>query len=245
MWVDTNVHLELIKSDPVMILARAKAAGVRVHCSETHPEQWTWLSGIKGVYKAYGLHPNYCQSSLWSDALRRHLIADPLACIGEVGLDFRDHMPPSILQIECLKAQLDLAVELDRAVIVHSVKAHQSVLKCLRQSGCRRFTVHAFTGSAEIAKNYLDLGGYLSVGGLITRLPAPKVCSVFATLSPDRLLLETDAPDLPPHNISASEPCHLPLIGQVMAEMLGLSKEVLAEVTRLNAARFFGFDSVR
>ena len=245
MWVDTNAHLELIKADLVTVLASATAAGVQVHCSGTHPEQWTWLSGIEGVYKAYGLHPKYCQSSLWFDALRRHLMADPLASVGEVGLDFRAHMPPRILQIECFKTQLDLAVELDRAVIVHSVEAHQSVLKCIRQSGCRRFTVHAFTGSAEIAKNYLDLGGYLSVGGLITRSPAPKVCSVFARLSRDRLLLETDAPDLPPYGISASEPCHLPLIGQVMAEILGLSKEALADVTRLNAERLFGFDSVR
>ena len=97
----------------------------------------------------------------------------------------------------CLCEQLELARSFDRAVIIHAVKSHNEVITSLKRVQCERFVIHAFTGSKEIAEAYLSLGGYLSAGGLITRKPHPRALSVFQSIPKSRLLLETDAPDLP------------------------------------------------
>ena len=97
----------------------------------------------------------------------------------------------------------------------------------------------------EIAEAYLSLGGYLSAGGLITRKPHPRALSVFQSIPTSRLLLETDAPDLPIAGERQGSPAHLPMIGRALARDLGLSESVLHRLSTQNAQCLFGCDFAR
>jgi TatD DNase family protein len=240
-WVDTNVHLERLGPSPDDVVSQVRRANIAVIASGTQPEQWRWLQSIRGVGKAYGLHPEAIPATGdWLTELRSCLLHEVDAAVGEVGLDWRPAFANHDLQVQCLRAQLALAIELDRAVILHVVKAHQVMLAILRDFPGLRFTVHAFTGSLDIADQYLALGGYLSAGGLLTRKPAPRVLSVFATMPEDRILLESDAPDLPIAGQTVSDPCHLPEIARVLAAVRGVSTASLAIQTQQNARVLFG-----
>ena len=231
---------------PEAVLDRARQAGVTVIATGTHPAQWQWLQSIQGVRKAYGLHPEAIpEAGDWQSALRACLSEDPTAAIGEVGLDWRASFADREVQIRCLRDQLALALEWDRAVILHVVKAHEAMLAILADFPGLRFTVHAFTGSSEIADQYVALGGYLSAGGLVTRKPAPRVCAVFASMPADRLLLESDAPDLPMAGQMVSDPSHLPEIGRILATLRGVSTASLATQTQQNAQALFGSGCVQ
>ena len=242
MWFDINAHLELMSSPPEHVLEEARAVGVNFIATGTHPDQWHWIEG-QSPYVAFGLHPHYVdQPSPWLSILDDLLTRYPQSAVGEVGLDFRSGMPDKELQIHAFESQLALAQSLDRAVIIHAVKSHHEVINSLRRMKCERFVIHAFTGSREIASAYLSLGGYLSVGGLITREPKPRVISIFQSMPRNRILVETDAPDLPIAGEQEGSPAHLPLIGCALAKDLGLSESALQQLCTQNAQNLFDYD---
>ena len=242
MWVDINIHLELISTPPDQVLKDAHAANVTYIATGTHPEQWRWLEG-RAPHVAFGLHPHYLtDESDWLVTLEDLLHRDERRAVGEIGLDFRRGMPQPDYQIRVFENQLSLAQSLDRAVIIHTVKSHHEVIASLKRVRCERFVIHAFTGSRDLAQTYLSLGGYLSAGGLITREPKPRVVSVFQSISKERILLETDAPDLPIAGHHLGSPAHLPQIGRGLAEILGFTETALQQLSTQNAQRLFDYD---
>jgi TatD DNase family protein len=242
MWVDINAHLELMSSPPEHVLEAARSVDVNFIATGTHPDQWHWIES-RAPYLAFGLHPHHVdQQCPWLSILEDLLTRYPQSAVGEVGLDFRSGMPSEESQIHAFESQLALAQSLDRAVIIHAVKSNHEVIKSLRRLKCERFVIHAFTGSREIASAYLSLGGYLSAGGLITREPKPRVVSVFQSIPQDRILLETDAPDLPFAGEQEGSPAHLPLIGCALAKDLGFSESALQQLCTQNAQNLFDYD---
>lgn len=242
MWVDINTHLELMSAPPDQVLTDAHAANVTYIATGTHPEQWRWLEG-RAPHVAFGLHPHYLTvESDWLVTLEDLLHRDEQRAVGEIGLDFRHGMPRPEHQIRVFENQLSLAQSLDRAVIIHTVKSHHEVIASLKRVRCERFVIHAFTGSRDIAQTYLSLGGYLSAGGLITREPKPRVVSVFQSISKERILLETNAPDLPIAGHRLGSPAHLPQIGRDLAEILGFTETGLQQLSTQNAQRLFDYD---
>jgi TatD DNase family protein len=242
MWIDINAHLELMSSPPEHVLEATRAVGVNFIATGTHPDQWRWIEG-QSPYAAFGLHPHHVdQQCQWLTILEDLLTRYPQSAVGEVGLDFRSGMASKESQIHAFESQLALAQSLDRAVIIHAVKSHHDVINSLRRVKCERFVIHAFTGSHDIASAYLSLGGYLSAGGLITREPKPRVISVFQSIPRDRILLETDAPDLPIAGEQEGSPAHLPLVGRALAGILGLSESALQQLCTQNAQNLFDYD---
>ena len=242
MWVDINTHLELMPTPPGQVLKDARTANVTYIATGTHPEQWRWLEG-QAPHVAFGLHPHHLtDQSDWLVTLEDLLHRDEQRAVGEIGLDFRRGMPQPDRQIRVFENQLSLAQSLDRAVIIHAVKSHHKVIASLKRVRCERFVIHAFTGPRDIAQTYLSLGGYLSAGGLITREPKPCVMSVFQSIPKERILLETDAPDLPIVGHRHGSPAHLPQIGRVLAEVLGFSELALQQLSTQNAQRLFDYD---
>ena len=242
MWIDINTHLELMSTPPDQVLKDAHAANVTYIATGTRPEQWRWLEG-RAPHVAFGLHPHHLtDESDWLVTLEDLLHRDEQCAVGEIGLDFRHGMPQPDLQIRVFENQLSLAQSLDRAVIIHTVKSHHEVIASLKRVRCERFVIHAFTGSREIAQTYLSLGGYLSAGGLITREPRPRVVSIFQSIPKERILLETDAPDLPILGYRHGSPAHLPQIGRGLAEILGLTETALQQLSTQNAQRLFDYD---
>lgn len=243
IWVDCNVHLERLPGPYREVLDRAQQASVRCVATGTDPRQWQWLAAIEGVHKAFGVHPQAQDVPAdWLDQLHHHLIEHPHAAVGEIGLDFRAGYPEADVQLAVCRAQLDLAVRLERPVILHAVKAHHALLPLLAASGLSRFMVHAFNGTKEVAEAYLELGGFLSAGGMMTWNPPPKGLDVLSKIPLHRLLLETDAPDLPVEGRESGEPSDVSAIGAALAAARGLSVQALARQTRLNAEALFGVD---
>jgi TatD DNase family protein len=242
VWVDINVHLELMSASTESVKQSANALSVNFIATGTHPEQWRWLVG-RTRYLAFGLHPQHAvDSSDWLSLLEHYLCSYPDSALGEIGLDFRPYMPAQDIQQRVFENQLALARELDRPVIIHAVKSHTEVISTLRRVGLNRFVIHAFLGSEDIAAAYLILGGYLSAGGLMTRTPRPRALDVFRNMPLHRLLLETDAPDLPLTGRVEGSPADLPMIGRSLAADLGISVSVLEQLSHSNACVLFDHD---
>ena len=245
MWVDINAHLELMSSPVAVVLREAQEASVSFIATGTDPQQWKWLNG-RVPYAAFGLHPHkVTRNKSWLCELERLLIENPLSPVGEIGLDYRSHMPAFKMQCACFEDQLCLARELDRPVIIHAVRSHGEVIASLKKTQCTRFVIHAFSGSQEIANIYLNLGGYLSASGLITWRPVPRSVAVFQSIPRDRLLIETNAPDLSPLGVVKGAPKYLPFIASALARHLRISEASLQYQLWSNTCHFFDFDFAR
>ena len=146
--------------------------------------------------------------------------------------------------------QLRLAREMDRPLTVHCLKAWGALFDCFDEAPPpAQFLMHSFGGAIETARRLIPLGAFFSFSGHFLHPRKSAVLEVFRQLPPDRILLETDAPDmLPPAEIithplleNYNHPANLPSIGHALATEFGLPPEALAEITRVNTRRCFGF----
>ena len=189
------------------------------------------------------------------DVLRatvQHLRAQgvPVAALGEMGLDFHYSPRAARPQIELLREQLRLALELRLPVIVHSREADQATLEALAGHAAawsgepgRIGVLHCFTGSGPFARSLLDLGFCISFSGIVTFRNAAPLREVAAAVPEDRLLIETDTPYLAPvpQRGRRNEPAFLPHVAQELATVRRCAVEHIAEVTTANASRLFGW----
>ena len=198
----------------------------------------------KRVYAAVGLHPNYVaegQPTDWAEIreLARH---DAVLAVGETGLDFHHECTPHPQQMDSLVQHVDLALTLDKPLIIHARKADEAVLEVLSsRRGPLRGVRHCFDASAQTAARYVDLGFHVSIGGLVTRPGYKKLKAAVRSLPGDRLLLETDCPYQTPeaHRGQRNEPAFLVDTARAAAELRGESAVELARITTANARRLF------
>ena len=269
MWIDTHCHLDAPEFGPdhgLALRARALAAqrGVGLcvipAVMRRNLDTVRLLAHQMGDAYALGIHPLYVPQAADEDldALDAALIAhrgdQRLVAVGEIGLDF---FVPALCepamrtrQAYFYRAQLRLARKHDLPVILHVRRSADAVLKHLRELPTGGGIAHAFNGSAEQAKAFTSLGFSLGFGGASTFEPAKRLRALAAELPLSALVLETDAPDIPPQWLYATAaereggklqglntPAELPRIGEVIAELRGLSPEELAAVTTANAVR--------
>lgn len=200
------------------------------------------------MWAAAGLHPH--DASLWDAALEERLrawLAHPkCVALGEIGLDYHYDLSPRDVQRAVYEAQLDIALELGLPVILHIRDAHGENTDLLRgrvRAGrMPRGVMHCYTGSWESAKEYLDMGLYLSLSGAVTFKNAPKLSQVAQNLPADRLLVETDCPYMAPVPMRGrrNEPAFVRYTAQRVAELRGVTLEELADQTARNAMALFG-----
>ncbi len=205
---DSHCHLQDRRLDGVRdeVVSRAVRAGVSgCRTCGTSPEDWEAVAALRSlpdfeVRKAFGVHPWYAEGlpGDWLARLRGHLERDPAAWVGEIGLDAIRRPALSEASRAVLKAQLELAAELGRPVILHGAKALDELLAACRPfAGCvPAFMVHAFGGSEEQLRAWLEFGADISIGGVATR--SARLRRLAATIPPERLLIETDSPDMMP-----------------------------------------------
>ena len=204
------------------------------------------------MWCAVGIHPHDCQHleripdevleelyNLVRDPESRH--RDKIVAIGEIGFDY--YWPPvnKELQREYFARQLEMACELDLPVIIHDREAHADSLEMVKQYPDVRGVFHCYSGSDEMAKEFLKLGWYLSFGGPVTYKNAEKVRRAASVVPLDRLLLETDCPYLTPHphRGKINHSGRLNLIAEMQAELHGVAIEQLAAVTEHNVRTLF------
>jgi len=206
----------------------------------TSEEDWPAVATLAAenprfVVPSFGLHPWKVEqrSNDWLDNFRHFLSIHPHAPIGECGLDRWMKNPDLTVQHEVFRAHLALAVELHRPLTIHCLKAWGPLLDELRQApALPKFLLHSFGGSLETARECLKLGAYFSFSGSFLHPRKDKVRSVFASLPPERILVETDAPDMaPPHP-------EFPLDGLNHPANLALVSRQLSDLTRLPESTF-------
>lgn len=259
-WIDTHCHLDApeFDADRDRVRERAAQAGVRhlviPAVARAHWDAVVQLARRHGDSYALGIHPLYTPQAREEDiAQLRHMLEqlrdDPhLVAVGEIGLDFFVPGLDAGRQAWFYEQQIALAREFGLPVILHVRKSSDHLLKVLRARPVAGGIAHAFNGSAQQAGAFVDLGFKLGFGGAVTYDRALKLRELAATLALESLVLETDAPDIPPHWLYATAgqraagqpqgrntPAELPRIAAVIAQLRGLTPQALAEATGRNA----------
>ncbi|MCL1983273.1 MAG: TatD family hydrolase [Clostridiales bacterium] len=220
-----------------------------------HAEKYPWC------YAAAGYHPHDAKEmdDMGFQMIRALAKKPKVVAIGEIGLDFHyDHSPRDV-QRECFRKQIRLANELKMPIVIHAREADEEVLRILREEQAfsnertnwfpkiqgapdARVLLHCFSGSAELARQYVRLGGTISVAGPITYKNARKGVEVVMEVPIDRLLVETDAPYLAPEPMRGkrNKTPYVEYTARKVAEIKGLAYEEAAKATCENAKRFYG-----
>jgi TatD DNase family protein len=259
MLIDTHCHLDAAEFDPDRdeVVQRSLDAGVggivipaigRINFQAVRD----LAHAVPGGAYALGIHPMYVRHAEEGDldALRaaaRAALADPrFVAIGEIGLDF---FVPEISQgIERERqehfyaAQLDIAAEFGLPVLLHVRRSQDMLLKYLRRKpGVPGGIAHAFNGSAQQATAFVERGFALGLGGAMTYARALQIRRHAVDVALEHLVLETDAPDIPPAWLREPDrrnaSFELPRIAGVLAELRGVAPEVIAVATTANARR--------
>ena len=262
LWIDTHCHLDAaeFQSDRDAVRAAARAAGVG-HLVIPAVQRSDWravmaLAHRHGDSYALGIHPLYTPQAQEGDvaALRtllQDVQGDPhLIAVGEIGLDFFVPGLDAQRQIWFYEQQVLLAREFGLPVILHVRKSSDRLLKTLRAYPVEGGIAHAFNGSWQQAQTFIALGFKLGFGGAVTYERALKLRELASQLPLESIVMETDAPDIPPHwRYTTAEqraqgqaqgrnsPGELPRIAATVADLRGMDVQALAEATSQNARR--------
>ena len=263
-WIDTHCHLDAAEfdADRDAVRQNAKSLGVETcvipAVMASHFDEVRLLAHRHADAYALGIHPLYTPQAEDKDlaTLDTHLHAhrdDPrLVALGEIGLDGfvpEINTPEAFAkQTHFFEAQLQIAQRHQLPVILHVRRSADGLLKGLRQFPVAGGIAHAFNGSLQQAKMFIEMGFKLGFGGAMTYDRATKLRALATELPLSALVLETDAPDIPPHWIyttaedrekgkaqGRNSPAELPRIASVLAELRGISLEELAAATSTNA----------
>jgi TatD DNase family protein len=252
--IDTHCHLDVAEFDPdrQAVLARARANGVTAIVvpgviAPGWDYLWRFCAGESDLYPALGLHPVYLDRHQEGDlaALEKFLAERRPVAVGEIGLDYFVTGLDRQRQQALFEAQLELARDARLPVILHVRKAHDPVLATLRRIRVPGGIAHAYNGSLQQARQYLDLGFKLGFGGMLTYERSRRLRLLARELPAEAIVLETDAPDLTvaQHRGLRNSPEYLPHCLAALAEARGESREDLARQTSANARAVLGLDS--
>ncbi|MCZ6623705.1 MAG: TatD family hydrolase [Deltaproteobacteria bacterium] len=199
-----------------------------------------------GLFATVGMHPHDAKDVSDEDFQRlKDLTRNPkVVAVGETGLDFYyDHSPRQV-QMELFSRFIQMARETELPLVVHDREAHREVAELLRREGKGEVqgVIHCFTGDYEAAREFLDLGFYLSFTGIITFKNAEPLRDAVRRLPLDKILVETDSPYLAPvpHRGKRNEPAFVRLVAETVARVRSVPLEDVAEATNRNAQKLFG-----
>jgi TatD DNase family protein len=252
--VDGHCHLEAKHfPDLKAVLDRALAAGV-VHSvvvgqleapgdfgqalavARAHPDRLTATLGI---------HPHDAAQATEADfaVLEAACATADVHAVGEAGLDFYYDRSPRDVQAAVFRRQCALSVRVAKPLVVHVRDAHAECAEILRTERPTPGVIHCFTGDVTAARRYLDLGFHLSISGVVTYKKTEPLAEAVRFAPVERLLVETDSPYLAPvpYRGKKNEPAYVVETARRVAELKGVSLDVLAERTSLNASRIYAF----
>lgn len=198
-----------------------------------------------GLYATVGMHPHDAKHVGTGELKRlKALAANPrVIAVGETGLDFYYSHSPHDTQCSVFSQIIGLAREVDLPLVVHERDAHRDCADLLRSLGAGRSrgVIHCFTGDYDAARNYLDLGFYLSFTGIITFKNADALREVVRKIPLERILVETDSPYLTPvpHRGKRNEPAYVRFVAQTIAGVKNVELEEVARVTTDNVRQLF------
>lgn len=252
--VDTHTHLNDVKfaGHEQEVIERARENGVTrlINMGDTlasSAKAVELAAAYEGVYAGVGIHPEeaFPMTGKDDEMLAAWTEQPRVVAIGEIGLDYYWEKDPEKrqLQQQIFIRQLDLARQLHLPVCIHDRDAHGDTLAILKKEGKGlRGVMHCFSGSWEMAQELLKLGWYIGVDGPLTFKNAAKLPEIVQRFPLERLLVETDAPYLAPVPMRGkqNEPAFVRYVAEKVAEIKGISVDLVAEQTSRNAEELYG-----
>ena len=254
MLFDTHAHLNDPAFDPdrEALMESFAAAGVglvmNAGCSldssrdiVAMAEKYPWL------YASVGSHPDSAgevSEEVIEEYRKLCKLSDKVKAIGEIGLDYYYEDIPREIQQKAFRMQMALAKELDLPVIVHERDAHNDGLAIVKEFPTVKGVFHCYSGSAEMARQLVNLGWYIGFTGVLTFKNARKAVETAASIPLDRIVLETDCPFMAPEPFRGkrNHPGYLYRMAEKLAEIRGISLEEVHAATYENGKRLYRID---
>lgn len=263
MLFDAHNHLQDKRLDPWRdeIIAHMPQSGlIEMIVHGSSPDDWGAVASLaarnRWIRPAFGLHPWHVteRGEDWLSKLLGYLLAHPSAVVGEIGLDRWIENPDMEAQMACFRAQIALAVELDRPATIHCLRAFGLLEETLRSMPLPRrgFLLHSYGGPAEMVSDFIKLGAYFSISPYFAHPRKAAQLAVFGQIPMDRLLAETDAPDMRPpddrnpHPLQSVEgdalnhPANLTVSYDLLAKVHGLEAAEVEQCIARNYRALFG-----
>ena len=251
MLFDTHAHLndpafdpdreELLESFATAGVGLVMNAGCSLESSRDIVEmaaKYPWL------YASVGSHPDSADEvcdAVIEEYRKLCKLSDKVKAIGEIGLDYHYEDIPREIQQKAFRMQMALAEELDLPVIVHERDAHNDGLAIVKEFPTVKGVFHCYSGSAEMARQLVDLGWYIGFTGVLTFKNARKAVETAASIPLERIVLETDCPFMAPEPFRGkrNHPGYLYRMAEKLAEIRGLSVEEIHTITTENGKRLY------
>jgi len=251
MLFDTHAHMNdpAFDEDREAILLGLKDKGVALMmnvgcCLESSKDCVAMANKYPFVYASVGTHPDSADEvdETVLDAYRMLCKQnDKVVAIGEIGLDYYYETIPREIQQRAFRLQLELARELDMPVIVHERNAHDDGMRIVKEFKGVSGVFHCYSGSAEMARQLVDMGWYIGFTGVLTFKNARKAVETAASIPLERIVLETDCPFMAPDPFRGkrNDPGYLYRMAEKLAEIRGISVEEVHRVTTENGKRLY------
>lgn len=253
MFIDTHAHLFYanFENDVDKVIEKAKQSGVDYIIVpgtdvETSKKAIELSDKFEIIYAAVGIHPHDTKD--WNESLLDQieiLSKHPkVVAIGEIGLDYFYDFSPKEKQIETFTSQIELALKVNKPIIVHNRDANFDMMNIIRsfKGSNLKAQFHCFAGSLEDARELIELHHYISFTGNITFKKMDSLRNILSRISVENLLLETDSPFMTPvpHRGERNDPAFVKLVAEKIAEVHHLRVEDVARTTSYNAYKLFG-----
>jgi len=253
MYFDTHAHYDFdaYDADRDDVLASLSANGVDnvINTGSSVMSSYRSLklaNQYNYIYASAGVHPHYVANMTDEDLATIRKLATDERCvaIGEIGFDYYYKHSTPAEQLKWFEAQLEIAKEFDKPVIIHSRDATADTLQVLRDHNITRGIVHCFSGDEQAATAYAKLGLLIGIGGVITFQKNQKTARAINTVGSSHIVLETDCPYLAPDPFRGkrNDSTMLKYICEKVAGILEISHEDTANITTYNARKLFGLE---
>ena len=251
MLFDTHAHLNdpAFDTDREELMNSLAAAGVglvmNAGCSlESSREIVEMAAKYPWLYASVGSHPDsadeVCEAVI-EEYRKLCKLSKKVRAIGEIGLDYHYEDIPREIQQKAFRMQMELAAQLDMPVIVHERDAHNDGLAIVKEFPKVKGVFHCYSGSAEMARQLVELGWYIGFTGVLTFKNARKAVETAASIPLDRIVLETDCPFMAPEPFRGkrNHPGYLYRMAEKLAEIRGISVEEIHQITTENGKKLY------
>ncbi len=252
MYIDTHTHLydEQLMTDEQQVQRAIAARVTRMYmpnCDSTTIAGMLQMADTwpENCFPMMGLHPTYVKENFETELalVGKWLAERKFYAVGEIGLDYYWDLTFKAQQIAAFEAQIDMALQYKLPIVIHSRESTPDCIDIVRkkQNGSLSGIFHCFGGSVEEARQIMELGFYMGIGGVVTYKKS-NLAEVIHTIGLSNLVLETDAPYLAPAPFRGkrNESSYIPHIASKISDILGIPPEEVGEVTTANATKIFG-----
>ena len=253
MLFDTHAHMNDPAFDAdreeVLLSLAGKGVGAMLNvgcCLDSSKDCIAMAEKYPFVYASVGSHPDSADevNEEVIEAYCRMAQHPKVMAIGEIGLDYYYETIPREVQQKAFRMQMALAKELGMPVIVHERNAHDDGMRIVKEFKGVTGVFHCYSGSAEMARQLVDMGWYIGFTGVLTFKNARKAVETAERIPLERIVLETDCPFMAPEPFRGkrNDPGFLPYMAQRLADIRGISQEEVERITTENAKRLYRID---